>query len=123
MIDCGYRNERSNLVILFCYGVENFQLERVVFPFELLTFQAPLGSTVMVFGTSAGEPQLIDSCDVDSLSIDHRLQDLHPQMSSSMEALRNDLRQRYSDHPTAENRMRLSQLEQSLHQHLPGASA
>ncbi|MCX5959263.1 MAG: DUF1830 domain-containing protein, partial [Cyanobacteria bacterium] len=37
-LDCGYRNASDRMVILRCCNDEHFYLERVVFPFEVLTF-------------------------------------------------------------------------------------
>jgi hypothetical protein len=120
MLECGYRNERAHLVILCCIGAGGFRLERVIFPFELLTFHAPEGAMVLVYGPTSGDPELLEECGADTLLLGLRSPDPHPLLPASMEAMLQDLRRRYALEPSPENRQRLTQLEQSLVQHLPG---
>lgn len=122
LVDCGYRNERSHLVILCCSGPGNFMLERVVFPFELLTFRAPKQTQVLIYGPASGDPELLDRCAVESLSLGLETDTDHPLVPASMVALLHDLRHRYRREPSEENRHRLTQLEQQLRQGLPGYS-
>jgi len=46
---CSYRNTSDRMVIVRCCGPRDFFLERVVFPFELLTFHSPPESDVEVW--------------------------------------------------------------------------
>jgi hypothetical protein len=46
---CSYRNCSARMLIVRCCGPEDFYLERVVFPFELLTFQCPPSSDVEIW--------------------------------------------------------------------------
>ncbi|MFQ6537162.1 MULTISPECIES: DUF1830 domain-containing protein [Aphanothece] len=120
MLDCGYRNERAHLVILCCIAADGFRLERVIFPFELLTFLAPPGATVLIYGPTADDPELLEQFDADTLLLGLQASDQHPLLPASMEAMLRDLRQRYACEPSPENRQRLTQLEQSLIHYLPG---
>ncbi|MDM7952226.1 MAG: DUF1830 domain-containing protein [Cyanobium sp. CZS 25K] len=60
-VDCGYRNGSDRMVILRCIGPEQFFLERVVFPFELLTFQCPARSEVEIWTHGLGGPELLEA--------------------------------------------------------------
>jgi hypothetical protein len=60
-IDCGYRNGSDRMVILRCIGPDQFFLERVVFPFELLSFHCPLPSEVEIWTHGLGGPELMES--------------------------------------------------------------
>ncbi|KAF0653790.1 hypothetical protein L107_05458 [Cyanobium sp. Copco_Reservoir_LC18] len=60
-VECGYRNSSDRMVILRCIGPGQFFLERVVFPFELLTFQCPEGSEVEIWTHGLGGPELLES--------------------------------------------------------------
>ncbi|MCP9779805.1 MULTISPECIES: DUF1830 domain-containing protein [Cyanobium] len=64
---CSYRNTSDRMVILRCIGPEQFFLERVVFPFELLSFQCPPSSVVKIWTHGLGGPELVEtvnSCDL-----------------------------------------------------------
>ena len=52
---CGYRNGSPDLLVLRCLGPDTVHLERVVFPFELLTFHCPSVSEVQIW-RSSGTP-------------------------------------------------------------------
>lgn len=65
--DCGYRNGSDRMVILRCIGPEQFFLERVVFPFELLTFQCPDRSEVEIWTHGLGGPELLESIEAREL--------------------------------------------------------
>ncbi|EDY39242.1 conserved domain protein [Cyanobium sp. PCC 7001] len=114
MLNCGYRNERSHLVILCCSVEEGVVLERVIFPFELLTFLAPPGAEVLIYGPSGDEPILLETVAASSLRLGLDTEDDHPLLPASMAAMLQDFRHRYSREPTAENRHRLTQLERRL---------
>jgi hypothetical protein len=45
---CHYRNSTDRMRIIRCCGPDQFFLERVVFPFELLSFRCPAGSDVEI---------------------------------------------------------------------------
>jgi hypothetical protein len=49
------------MVILRCLGAGNFFLERVVFPFELLSFDCPVDSEIEIWSHSLGGPEMIES--------------------------------------------------------------
>ena len=119
MLDCGYRNERSHLVMLCCSGPAGFSLERVIFPFELLTFHAPAGATALIYGPAPQEPELLESCGVETLLLGLDPPSRHPLLPPSMAALLQDLRQRYLQEPSEENRRHLVQFEQTLRHSLP----
>jgi hypothetical protein len=64
---CSYRNSSDRMVIVRCCGPQDFFLERVVFPFELLTFHCPPASDVQIWrhGTAGGE--LLESVEAEDL--------------------------------------------------------
>ena len=66
-LDCGYRNASDRMVILRCCGPEQFYLERVVFPFEMLTFSCPSASRVEIWTHGLGGPELVESLMADDL--------------------------------------------------------
>jgi hypothetical protein len=52
---CSYRNPTNRMVVVRVRGVECFFLERVVFPFEIMTFHCPLdGEVEVVMPTATG---------------------------------------------------------------------
>jgi hypothetical protein len=69
-LSCGYRNASDRMVILRCIGPEEFFLERVVFPFELLSFCAPASASVQIWTHGLGGPELMESIDVGELGIE-----------------------------------------------------
>ena len=73
-LSCGYRNASDRMVILRCIGPEEFFLERVVFPFELLSFCAPASASVQIWTHGLGGPELIESIDVGELGIENEPQ-------------------------------------------------
>ncbi|MFM7732830.1 MAG: DUF1830 domain-containing protein [Cyanobium sp.] len=68
--ECGYRNSSDRMVILRCLGCDAFFLERVVFPFELLSFTCPPDSEVEILTHSLGGPELLETMPADTLRID-----------------------------------------------------
>ena len=50
MSQFSYSNDSNSMVVLRCIGAENFFLERVLFPSELLVFSAPEDSRVEIWG-------------------------------------------------------------------------
>jgi len=69
-LDCVYRNASDRMVILRCCGPDAFFLERVVFPFELLSFQCPSMSEVEIWTHGLGGPELLESCPARDLSLE-----------------------------------------------------
>ncbi len=70
-LECGYRNTSDRMVILRCLGPDAFFLERVVFPFELLSFTCPPESEVEILTHSLGGPELLESMPAGALKIDN----------------------------------------------------
>ena len=58
------------MVIVRCLGPEEFFLERVVFPFELLSFLAPADAVVEIWTHGLGGPELLESLDVQTLQVE-----------------------------------------------------
>ena len=69
-LSCGYRNSSDRMVIVRCIGPEEFFLERVVFPFELLSFLAPPESSVQIWTHGLGGPELLETIAVAELSVE-----------------------------------------------------
>ena len=67
---CGYRNTSDRMVIVRCIGPEEFFLERVVFPFELLSFECPPATDVQIWTHGLGGPELIETLQADELLIE-----------------------------------------------------
>lgn len=67
---CAYRNSTDRMVIVRCEAADGFYLERVVFPFELLTFECPAGTTLEIWTHGLGGPELMDRLPVDQLRLD-----------------------------------------------------
>jgi hypothetical protein len=64
---CSYRNSLDRMVILRCFGSEQYYLERVVFPFELLNFSAPADGEVEIWSHGLGGPELVETSPVREL--------------------------------------------------------
>ena len=69
-MSCGYRNSSDRMVIVRCLGPQEFFLERVVFPFELLSFLAPPDLEVQIWTHGLGGPELVESIPVAELVMD-----------------------------------------------------
>lgn len=67
---CGYRNASDRMVIVRCIGPDEFFLERVVFPFELLSFECPQGTDVQIWTHGLGGAELLETIQADTLSIE-----------------------------------------------------
>ncbi|NBO28257.1 MAG: DUF1830 domain-containing protein [Synechococcaceae bacterium WBA_2_066] len=61
MLNCSYRNDLERMVILRCFGSNNYYLERVIFPFELLNFSAPVDAEVEIWSHGIGGPELVET--------------------------------------------------------------
>ena len=70
LLSCGYRNASDRMVILRCLGPNAFFLERVVFPFELLSFQCPEGSEVEIWTHGLGGPELRETIAAADLTLE-----------------------------------------------------
>lgn len=66
-LDCGYRNASDRMVILRCCGDEQFYLERVVFPFEMLSFSCPAAASVEIWTHGLGGPELVECLTAEDL--------------------------------------------------------
>lgn len=64
---CSYRNTSDRMVIVRCCGPENFYLERVVFPFELLSFHCPQQSDVQIWSQGTRGAELTETLDASIL--------------------------------------------------------
>jgi len=83
---CSYRNTSDRMVILRCIGPEQFFLERVVFPFELLSFQCPPSSVVKIWTHGLGGPELVETVNAGDLLNEAPTQ---PAPTAQIEALTN----------------------------------
>ena len=70
LLDCGYRNATDRMVIVRCCGPEEFYLERVVFPFELLSFQCPRTSDVEIWTHGLGGAELVERFPAEDLVVE-----------------------------------------------------
>jgi hypothetical protein len=70
LLTCGYRNGTDRMVIVRCVGPEAFFLERVVFPFELLSFQCPAETELEIWTHGLGGPELLESIPVQLLTLE-----------------------------------------------------
>lgn len=69
-IECGYRNSSDRMVIVRCCGPSQFFLERVVFPFELLSFHCPVSTEIKIWTHGLGGPELIETFHAEELRIE-----------------------------------------------------
>ncbi len=59
-MECCYRNQSDGLVVLRS-DEEDFYMEKVVFPFDMISFNAPAAAKIMVWGYSNGSVEIVDS--------------------------------------------------------------
>ncbi len=64
-----YRNACDKMVIVRVFGDDGFFLERVVFPFELLSFRCPLNSEVQILSHPIDGPDLLEAFASSTLSL------------------------------------------------------
>lgn len=69
-IECAYRNSSDRMVIVRCCGADGFYLERVVFPFELLSFRCPSESELEIWTHGLGGPELLETVHADALKLE-----------------------------------------------------
>jgi len=67
---CTYRNSQDRMVIVRCFGADQFYLERVVFPFEILSFAAPADAELEIWTHGLGGPELLETVPVAELTSD-----------------------------------------------------
>lgn len=60
MQTCLYRNSTDRMVVLRCIGRENYFLEKVIFPFECWSFQAPQDADVELWCHGLGGAELLE---------------------------------------------------------------
>ncbi|MFM7652465.1 MAG: DUF1830 domain-containing protein [Vulcanococcus sp.] len=60
MQTCLYRNSSDRMVILRCIGPDSFFHEKVIFPFECWSFQAPQGADVELWCHGLGGAELLE---------------------------------------------------------------
>jgi len=70
LLACAYRNSSERMVIARCVGADAFFLERVVFPFELLSFACPAEAELQIWTHGLGGPELLETIDVQTLVLD-----------------------------------------------------
>ena len=85
-LTCGYRNSSDRMVIVRCIGPDEFFLERVVFPFELLSFLAPPDSVVQIWTHGLGGAELRESLNVAELCLEEQPQELPTTELSAVDA-------------------------------------
>ncbi len=66
---CSYRNCSERMRIIRCCGPEDFFLERVVFPFEVLTFHCPLATDVEIWARDSAGVVLSERLPADALAM------------------------------------------------------
>jgi len=69
-VACAYRNSSDRMVITRCVGADAFFLERVVFPFELLSFECPAEAELQIWTHGLGGPELLEKIDVQTLVLE-----------------------------------------------------
>jgi hypothetical protein len=70
LLNCTYRNILERMIIVRCFASGGFYLERVVFPFEILNFQAPENTEVEVWSHGLGCPELINTLAINELTVE-----------------------------------------------------
>ncbi len=70
MVEFSYRNQSENMVVLRCIGPDNFFLERVLFPAEVLVLLVPSFSKVEIWGNELYGPSLEQRFRIDNLDND-----------------------------------------------------
>jgi hypothetical protein len=66
---CSYRNCSERMRIIRCFGPDDFFLERVVFPFEVLTFHCPPASDVEVWAKDSLGVVLTEQLSADAMAM------------------------------------------------------
>ena len=50
MVNFSYKNEHSRMLVIRCIGEKSFYIEKVVLPFEIIAFEAPIDARVEIWG-------------------------------------------------------------------------
>ena len=58
MVEFSYTNTGARMIVLRCIGPSKFFLERVLFPSDVITFNAPKDSKVEIWGNELYGPKL-----------------------------------------------------------------
>ena len=58
MVEFSYTNRGERMIVLRCIGPSKFFLERVLFPSDVITFNAPKDSKVEIWGNELYGPKL-----------------------------------------------------------------
>ena len=61
MIEYSYKNVTNRMIIVRCIVEKSFFVEKVIFPSEILTFDAPKGSRVEIWGNDLSGLHLEES--------------------------------------------------------------
>jgi hypothetical protein len=78
LLFCHYRNTTNRLRIVRCCGPEGVLLERVVFPFERLSFRCPPASEVQIWTHGSAGAELAESVPAEELHSPERGPDPAP---------------------------------------------
>lgn len=117
---CGYRNGSPQLVVLRSLGPDTVHYERVIFPFEMLTFHCPRGSEIQIWRRSSapgrrgrggeGPPQeeLVEVLPAEELRLEGADEDPTLPLPGLLEAPAADLRRRYAEDPSESVRRHLA---------------
>jgi hypothetical protein len=116
----GYRNGTNAMVVLRCSGPDHFWLERVVFPFEMVTFLAPPDCEVRIYGPTAAGMELLKEIALEELRLETLAQPLYQMEQGTLRARLHDLEERYAREPSEENRQRLAGHTRLMQRWLPG---
>ena len=65
MIDFSYKNETSRMIIVRCVGEKSFFIVKVIFPSEIIAFNAPKCARVEIWGNDLSGLHLEESMTVD----------------------------------------------------------
>ena len=76
---CSYRNCSERMRIIRCCGPGDFFLERVVFPFEVLTFHCPPASDVEVWAKDSLGVVLTEQLSADAMAMQQDGVSLRPE--------------------------------------------
>ena len=64
MIEFSYKNEHSRMLIVRCIGGNNFYVEKVVLPSEIIAFEAPKDARVEIWGNDLSGLHIEDTITV-----------------------------------------------------------
>ena len=61
MINFTYTNNHTRMLIVRCVGEKSFYVEKVVFPKEVIAFEAPKGARVEIWGSDLTSSHIEDT--------------------------------------------------------------